>query len=289
MNCGSFVGYGEGVIILPMVIRVSSSNGTNDWTNANLDNTDFMLAFKNSHIHLVHLVAINLNNIDILQPVPLSNAYLTFIQHSELSYEDELLNALLHGYCKDSANSWSYEIGANVNGVVTGTSRGAGICNNANMTFIHSTQHNDVWNEGMLRRQKLVNKYSTDKQAVLGNIARNKMEAKNYVDNDTDGKYYYYNVILRLKDLQLHFFPNFPLTMGTKFKITLILNNNVTFTFQKTLAGLLKFDTTKFSNVTSATNPLMIAASYNTYSYAAGVADNESTNGEAKSHVAQHV
>ena len=83
-NSGQFPNYSEGMIILPMVIRVSAS-ANNDWTAAGRAGTDFILALKNSHVQLVHSIGINMNNMDIIQPVPLSNAYLTFIQHSELS------------------------------------------------------------------------------------------------------------------------------------------------------------------------------------------------------------
>jgi hypothetical protein len=91
MNCGSLVGYSEGVILLPLVVKVSSSNAANNWivnpaVPTDLDHTDFMIGFKNSHTNLVQSIAVNMNNQDILQPVPLSNAYITFIQHSELSY-----------------------------------------------------------------------------------------------------------------------------------------------------------------------------------------------------------
>lgn len=262
-NSGTFPNYAEGVIMLPMVIRVSSNNAANNWdTTAGLVGTDFMIAFKNSHVQLVNSIAINMNNIDILQPVPLSNSYLTFRQHSELSYEDELLNAPLHGYCKDNSTSWYYANAAD--------SRGVGIGNNCNFKLVDGLSINDTCNEGMLRRQKLINKYSPDKQLVLGSVDANNRECKNYILNDTDGKYIFYDVILRLKDLAPDFFPNFPLVMGVKFKITLTLNNNVSFQFKKDANGKFVFDPTKFANVTSPTNPLMIAASYNTISAQTG-------------------
>ncbi|MFO0415045.1 MAG: hypothetical protein ACK50E_05275, partial [Bacteroidota bacterium] len=105
--------------------------------------------------------------------------------------------------------------------------------------------------------------YDASKVAVLGNESVNNHECKSYVSNQTDGKYYYYDVVLRLKDLCPHFFPNFPLAMGVKFKITLTLNNNVSFKFRKNATGVFVYDPADFSNVTSATNPLMISASYN--------------------------
>ena len=271
-NSGQFPNYNEGMIILPMVIRVSASENPS-WTwgktnagaysNPGRIGTDFMLAFKNSHVQLVHSIGINMNNMDIVQPVPLSNAYLTFIQHSELSTEDEVLNSPLHGYCKDSSTSWSYvPIGTDAN---TGDSRGVGLCNNSNFGLVNGLAINDTFNAGMLKRQKLINKYNDDKLLVLGNEDSNKNSSKSYVSNTDTGKYYYYDVVLRLKDLCPHFFPNFPLCTGVKFKITLTLNNNIGFNFKKNVAGKFVFDPSTFTNVTSATNPLMIASSYNPF------------------------
>jgi hypothetical protein len=265
MNCGSLVSYREGVILLPLVIKITSNNAANNWTNtAGLVNTDFMISLKNSHTNLVQSIAVNMNNQDILQPVPLSNAYLTFIQHSELSFEDELLNAPLHGYCKDSSQSWSYEaISATANGRMTGTAKGVGISNNSNASIYPSLNSNEAYNEGLVRRQQLINKFTNQKKTdILGTVDRNKQEAKSYIENQDGGKYIYYVATLRLQDIQPHFFPNFPLTQGVKFKITLTLNNNVTFKFQKNAAGRLIFNNDSFGNVTSPTNPLMIAASY---------------------------
>ena len=278
-NSGAFPNYAEGLIILPKVIRVYTNDANNgDWTATNLKNTDFMLAFKNSHVNLIHSVSINMNNTDLLQPVPLTNAYLSFIQHSEFTKEDELLNAPLHGYCKDSSSSWSYVQGwtteAKGNGEkwttgtapapVVGDSRGVGLCNNSNFGLINAVDTNDTYNEGMLNRQKLISKYnSNSKNLVLGGDNINRMASNSYISNTVGGKYIFYDVTIRLKDLCPNFFQNFPLALGVKFKITLTLNNNIEFKFRKNTAGNLIYDPSSFVNVTSPTNPLMIAASYN--------------------------
>ncbi len=88
-NSGTLVNYQEGLVAFPMVVRVTNSAVAFD--HASLANTDFMLGFKNSHVQLIHSVSITLNNIDIVQSVPLTNAYLSFSQQSELSSEDEWL------------------------------------------------------------------------------------------------------------------------------------------------------------------------------------------------------
>lgn len=261
-NSGTLVNYQEGLVAFPMVIRVTNSAVSFD--HASLANTDFMLGFKNSHVQLVHSVSITLNNIDIVQSVPLTNAYLSFIQHSELSSEDEWLNGPLTGYAKDNASSWYYNAPNVAGSVLTGDSRGVGLGNNCNFSLINGFQVNDTANEGFLERQKLVNKYNAEKQAVLGNADLNKVTCKSYVENLASGKYIYYDVIIRLKDLCPNLFNNLPMAMGMKFKIVLTLNNNVSFRFRKNAAGNFVYDYSSFSNVTSATNPLMLAASYNT-------------------------
>ena len=54
-NSGSLIGYEEGIISLPFVIKVSKDAGaTQDWTNAGLAGTDFMIGFKNSHVQLIN-------------------------------------------------------------------------------------------------------------------------------------------------------------------------------------------------------------------------------------------
>ena len=270
-NSGSLIGYDEGFISLPFVIKVSKAGGTTDWTNAALGGTDFMIGFKNSHVQLINSFSITYGNIDIVQAVPLTNAYLTFIQHSEFSQEDEWLNGPLTGYSKDNSSSWYFKkptlpgAPGSVN-VLLGDSRGIGIGNNCNFKLVDGFDVNDTNNDGLLKRQKLVNKYNTEKLEILGTFDKQKTSAKSYVENKVDAKYIFYDVFIRLKDLCPNLFKNFPLTMGSKFKITLTLNNNVSFKFVKTAAGLFQMDLSKpLSNVSSATNPLMIAASYNSY------------------------
>ena len=262
-NSGVLVNYEEGVIILPMVEKIVCS-GANDWTNNNLVKTDFVLGFKNSHVQLIHSIAITLNNINIVQAVPLTNAYLTFIQHSELSSDDEYLNGPLTGYAKDTSTSWYYNTPTVAGNILTGDSRGVGLGNNCNFKTLENLECNESSNEGLLKRQKFVNKYNTEKVSVLGNgYAQSQSSLKSYVANTPEAKYIYYDAVLRLKDICPNLFKNFPMAMGIKLKITLTLNNNISFRFQKLADGNFAYDKSSFQNVTSQTNPLMIAASFN--------------------------
>ena len=271
-NSGTFVNYSEGMIIIPNVVRITKTAGTgggsSDWTNGTLAGSDFMTAFKNSNVQFLHSISITYNNIDIVQSVPMTNAYLSFIQHSELSLDDEFLNGPLTGYAKDNSSSWYYNAPTVAANVLTGDSRGCGIGNNCNFSFIKGTSLNDTSNEGMYQRQKFINKSeSTDRVAVYGNPATTSVRstAKNFIQNTTMAKYIYYDCVLRLKDICPNLFKNLPMAKGMRLKITLTLNNNIGFSFSKNANGNFIYDFSTFQNVTSATNPIMISASYNTY------------------------
>lgn len=159
VNSDSWQSYQEGIISFPLVIKVNGPAGT-DWTANAYKGTDFMLGLKNSHTQLIHSVNLQVNNIDILQAVPYTNSYLTFIQHSTLSLDDEMLNGPLHGYVKDNSTSWTYKD--------ADSSMGKGLCNNANFKVLDAGADNDVANEGLLKRQKFFNKLSDEKILVLG-------------------------------------------------------------------------------------------------------------------------
>lgn len=268
-NSGQLVNYQEGIIALPFVIKVSRTGAANDWTDATLKHTDFMLGLKNSHVQFLHSISINLNNVDIVQGVPLTNAYLTFIQHSELSQDDEFLNSPLTGYCKDSSSSWYYKAATGTTSVLTGDSRGVGLGNNCNFSLVGAYDSNDSSNEGLLRRQKLISKYNDEKLGLIhgnttaGVVNTSNFNGKSIVYNIDGGKYIYYDCYLRLKDICPNLFNNLPMALGLKLKITLTLNNNVSFKFKKNVDGNFIYDYSQFSNPTSATNPIMLAASYN--------------------------
>jgi hypothetical protein len=271
-NSDRAVNYQEGLIILPLVVRVYRSDNP-DWTTAGsgLETSDFMLGFKNSHVQLVQSVQVTYNNVDIVQNVPLTNLYLSFIEHTEFGIDDEILNGPLTGYAKDSSESWYYATPAGAADILTGDSRGVGIGNNCNAGDFSLTR-NETMNEGFLRRQKFMNRYKDGKNSVLGDMTDNRNIAKNYIENTATGKYIYYDCVLRLRDLVPNLFSNLPMGLGMKLKITLTLNNNIDFEFSKNNVGNFVIDTTKFSNVSSATNPLMLAASYNVVDITNGTA-----------------
>lgn len=270
-NSGKLTNYAEGLIALPLVIKISANAITGGAVVALNEKSDFMLALKNSHVQILHSLSITLNNIDIVQNVPLTNAYLTFVQHSELSSDDEFLNAPLTGYAKDSSGSWYYATptaGAGTT-TLTGNTMGVGIGNNCNFKGPQQgTETAENYNSGMLERQKLFAKqYELGRTAVLGAKADQtlKESGTSYVKNDGGIKYIYYDCYLRLKDICPNLFNNLPMAKGMKFKFVLTLNNNISFKFKKLTTGFIQYDHSQFSNVTSQTNPLMVSAHANAY------------------------
>jgi hypothetical protein len=264
---GGLPNYQEGLIMLPFSIKVSgiANNAVVDFTQSSYPYTDFILGLKNSNVSFVNSVSVNVNNIDILQGVPLTNAYLNFIQHSELSLDDEFLNSPLTGYSKDNSTSWYYNTPTVSNTTtLTGDSRGCGLGNNCNFGLVNAFDTNDTYNEGLLKRQKLFSRFNNEKTALIGQVNSDSAQGRSYVQNTVTGKFMFYHCYIRLKDLCPNFFNNLPMSYGLKIKITLTLNNNVSFEFQKNAAGNFVYDYSKFSNPTSSTNPLMLAASYNT-------------------------
>jgi hypothetical protein len=293
---GSLPNYQEGLIMLPFSVKITAGNA--DWTANNLPYTDYILGIKNSNVSFVNSVSVNVNNIDIIQGVPLTNAYLNFIQHSEMSLDDEFLNSPLTGYSKDNSTSWYFNTPVNPDGtnltanssILRGDTRGCGLGNNCNFGLVNGFTTNDTYNEGLLKRQKLFTRKNNEKTAVHGDFTlEGKGMGKSFIQNTAVAKYMYYHCYLRLKDLVPNFFNNLPLSYGLKIKITLTLNNNVSFEFSKDDTGNFVYDFSKFSNPTSNTNPLMIAASYNTLTSQTGtkfipvgsadaVAENEASN-----------
>jgi hypothetical protein len=193
--------------------------------------------------------------------------YHAFKYHTELSEaEEELLGAEI-GYAKDNSDSWMYRAAS--------ASEGQGLCNNNNgypgVKNTASSIDHSVMNTGMTKRQENwmrrcgVNPTTPDgKSLVMGALEDThfKNEAQNYVKNDTTAKHYFYNAVIRLKDLNFFNSPDFPrLVRNAYFKITLNVNQ-FQFTFSKEASGVLQFNKSSLSLTSGGTLPIMIASSY---------------------------
>jgi hypothetical protein len=249
-NNGKYNSHSEGLVLFPTIIKVEA-----DSANSNLNNTDLMLALKNSNMNIIHSMKVDYNNSQVIQGIDYLNNYLTFIQHTEMSNEDELLNGSLLGYARDSSTSWSYSSIA--------SPFGHGICNNTNLLIGQDSVINkgDLSNSGLKNRQGYFHNFQqADGKADIFNDT--KKSALNVIENpaNTNHKIYYYNCYIRLRDLP--FFKNLPLIRSGTLRITFTLNNNVSFQIVKGSLGDLTVLPNTFVNNSGLTNPIMISASY---------------------------
>lgn len=263
-NNGRWCDYGtDAYFSFPLMLTATLTGGaTQDWTNAALLATDYILALKNSNYNLIHSIQIEYSNSNVIQLTPYINTYLNFKLHSEISYEDECINGPTINYSKDTSTSWRYEPAA------VGSPYGRGLCNNANSnTKISSCSENsgEIFNEGMRNRQ---NNYQraiatplvipNNRSVIYGaNNANVKQTGQNIIETAAGYKVYYYDAILRLKDLP--FFNKLPLIRGCFMKITLNVNQ-CSFQVAKDALGNLNFNPANMS-LQGGTNPLMVSAS----------------------------
>jgi hypothetical protein len=232
-----------------------------------------MLALKNSNCNLIHSMKVDYNNGQVVQGCDYLNNYLNFIQHTEMSLQDEELNGPFLGYAKDSSTSWCYSN--------TAFPFGHGICNNSNLLRPSNSASNkgDLNNEGFQKRCGYFQNYNeSDGKNLVLSAADRKKSAMNIVDNvSATSKVYYYNCFIRLRDLP--FFDKLCLIRSGTVRITFTLNNNVSFDINKSAAGHLSVNS--FVNNSGLTNPLMIAASYRLIKSATGTAVNVPTIADA--------
>lgn len=263
-NNGKYNNFSEGILLFPQVFQVTGNAGQ-------LDKTDLILALKNSNMNLIHSMKVDYNNSQVIQGIDNLNNYLIFIQHTEMSNEDELLNGSLLGYAKDSSTSWSYSAGE--------SAVGHGICNNTN-TYVETNgilNSGELSNSGFQKRLGYFQNYNAnDGKNLVLSVDNRKKYAMNMIDNvSASEKVYYYNCYIRLRDLP--FFKHLPLIRSGTIRMTFTLNNNISFDVKKSTAGLLTAE--NFVNNTGQTNPLMFAASYKSVEEPTGTAVNAVTSG----------
>ena len=280
-NNGRWCDYGnDAYLSFPLMLTataVTTAGGQNvDWTAGATRATDFILGLKNSNYNLIHSIQVEYSNTNVVQLTPYINTYLNFKLHSEMSYEDELLNGPTIGYSKDTSTSWRYEPVASV--------FGRGLCNNANSNVkLESASEfvGEIFNEGMRNRQ---NNYQrivhtdlslmNNREIIYGNDnTAVQKSGVNCIDALANYKVYYYDAILRLKDLP--FFGKLPLIRGAYLKITLNVNQCI-FNVTKSATGVLDFIPSSLS-LQGGTNPLMVSASIVPYAQniSATVADQQ--------------
>ena len=275
-NNGRWCDYGvDAYLSFPLMLTATMNasavgNAPTDFTTGPLAASDYILALKNSNYNLIHSIQVEYSNSNVVQLTPFINTYLNFKLHSELSLQDEELNGPQIGYSKDTSTSWRYEAAA------AGSPYGRGLCNNANSNKkLDSCSEfvGDLFNEGMRGRQNNYQRASVTplvipngRENIYGASVTNlnsrvRASGINTIEATPAYKVYYYDAILRLKDLP--FFAKLPLIRGCYMKITLNINQCI-FKVTKDANGFLNFDPSSLS-LQNGTNPLMVSASVATF------------------------
>jgi hypothetical protein len=259
-NGGRWCDYTEAYITIPVVCVVTGKltaapNTVVNWTADHVKDSDMLLVMKNSNLNLINSCSIEYGNNKVCQQTDRINDYLIFKQHSEMSIQDEELHGPTIGYTKDSASSWYW---SPVNGV----------CNNR-LDCVQSRsglRQSSSANTGMYERAKIFSSVSdadSSKNSVLGadgdfvDKQVLKQSNRSYVVNTATYKAFYYNAVVRLKDLP--FFATMPsLLKGGDIKIILTLNQcEFKFTTGADLGGMA-YVPNSFTG--KLTNPVMISS-----------------------------
>ena len=268
-NNGKWCDYGtDAYLSFPLMLTATCALTTGGTAQPMNGCTDYLLALKNSNYNLIHSIQIEYGNSNVIQLTPFINQYLNFKLHTEQSYEDELINGSTINYAKDTSNAWRYDTAPN--------SCGRGISNNANANWkngVASQFNGDQFNSGMRQRQSNYQAYNssgtsqfnpllspvTGRESIYGvNNASVKTSGMNLIESTSAYKCYYFDAILRLRDLP--FFNKLPLIRGAYIKITLTVNQ-CQFSVTKDANGLLDFNPASLSLTSGGTNPLMFSAS----------------------------
>lgn len=254
-NNGKWVDYNHGAYFtIPCVFVVSGVSGGNrlNWESEHISDSDLLLGFKNSNINLINSIAIDYGNKQCVQATDYINQYLIFKQHETFSEEDEEMNGSTIGYAKDSSDSYCYNFNAN-----------QGLFNNFNGVEINtSVENSKMTNTGFKKRQSIFRRVagdSSDQSKMFGSTVDSvestlKEAGENFVKNTAIYKVYYYNAIIRLKDLPI--FNKVGLMKGANWRITMTLNQCI-FNVTKNTAGELSFDQSTYTG--RNTNFLMVA------------------------------
>lgn len=251
---GRYMDYRNGHLVMPLVFTISTADSSVDFSAIV---GDYLIGLKNSNLQLISSIQLEYQNSPVIQSQGNLNQYLIFKQHTEMSFQEELLNGPLIGYHQDEPTSWQYQ--------TAGSQCGTGICNNvvgnSELNEVSSSNFGRIYNTGLTRRMEAFNKIGATKgRNAIFSESLLKERAVNYINDSataTGLKTYYYTCIIRLRDLH-DLFDKMSLARGAFFKLTLKINTCY-FEVAKSATGTLTFSpsTGIFPN---GTNPLMVSA-----------------------------
>jgi hypothetical protein len=245
-NSNKYMNYREGYFTIPMLLTLTQSSNTVNFTPAAVGNScDYALSLKNWYGSIIHSISVDLAGTTIIQQTPFQSLWNTFKLMTTLSYQDLLTIGPSIGFYPDNSASWVYT--PNSMAAATVNISGIGVTNNHNFftTPVVSGAFNsmEITNNGMYQRQKAWNfntlgytgassALSGQFSALLSSTSVN-LVYKSSVIPAVSGTasvrgYWQAQIVGTVLLRHLHsFFDKMPLCKGVFMKITMNLNNTI--------------------------------------------------------------
>ena len=271
-NSNKYANYREGYLSIPLFLTLTSSTSAGGATafapNTTTTSADYSLGLKNSFLHLIHSLQIEMNGTSVSQITPFQSLWSCFKLMTTLSWNDVITQGASIGFYPDTSTSFAYNGSA--------SSNGQGVCNNINAGAFSAVS--GAWNsytpynEGFVKRQQYIN-YESDgltapSQSAFSSLLTGdncKSAYKSYISKKSNGTastttgVFQISVMANIMLKHLNsFWDKLPLIKGSYFRITLNLNNtSVTFTSAGSAGNL---SAQSVSSSVGGVNPLMIAS-----------------------------
>ena len=156
-NSNKYANYREGYLSIPLLLTLTSSTSTGGATafapNTTTTSADYSLGLKNSFLHLIHSLQIEMNGTSVSQITPFQSLWSCFKLMTTLSWNDVITQGASIGFYPDTSTSFAYNGSA--------SSNGQGVCNNINAGAFSAVS--GAWNsytpynEGFVKRQQYIN------------------------------------------------------------------------------------------------------------------------------------
>jgi len=127
-NSNKYCNYREGYLSIPLLLTLTSSTQAGGATafapNTPATSADYSLGLKNSFLHLIHSLQIEMNGTSVSQITPFQSLWSCFKLMTTLSWNDVIAQGASLGFYPDTSTSFAYNGSA--------SSNGQGVCNNLN-------------------------------------------------------------------------------------------------------------------------------------------------------------
>ena len=247
-NSGKWASYSEAYLVVPLVVGVTCGTALANPMSA------FTVGLKNGYFNLIHSIGVEYNNTSVVQLSPFTNFYVSYKLMTELSHEDVLKHGPSIGFFPDNANSMSYNVAID--------KQGLGVCNNQNGNangqehpVVTGAYLGEAFNKGFYERQKNI---AYDGTIPFMTSGQANTVGKNNVALGTTSAYYYVMAKIRLKDI-CDFFDKIPLVKGAFIKLTINTNTAKHTVTYGTVAGVSGV-TTQTASITGGSSPLLLAS-----------------------------